>query len=47
MKRKLREALALALPDGTKYFVVYSDVSAKDLGCVLILRYKVIFYVSV
>ncbi|GJY72662.1 putative reverse transcriptase domain-containing protein [Tanacetum coccineum] len=40
------EALALALPDGLKDFVVYCDAFGIGLGCVLMQRGKVIAYAS-
>nr|GEZ88805.1 reverse transcriptase domain-containing protein [Tanacetum cinerariifolium] len=41
-----RSAPILALPKGSKDFVVYCDASHKDLGVVLIQREKVIAYAS-
>ncbi|GJV49236.1 putative reverse transcriptase domain-containing protein [Tanacetum coccineum] len=41
-----RSAPILALPEGSKDFVVYSDASHKGLGVVLIQREKVIAYAS-
>nr|GEV47085.1 putative reverse transcriptase domain-containing protein [Tanacetum cinerariifolium] len=46
LKDKLCNAPVLALPDGTKDFVMYCDASGLGLGCVLILRGKVIAYAS-
>ncbi|GJV92475.1 putative reverse transcriptase domain-containing protein [Tanacetum coccineum] len=46
IKQKLRSALILALPEGSKDFVVYCDASHKGLGDVLIQREKVIAYAS-
>ena len=36
----------LTVPDGLGGLVVYTDVSGKALGCVLMLKRKVIAYVS-
>ena len=46
LKKKLCEALILALPEGTDNMVVYSDASISGLGCVLMQRDKVIAYAS-
>ncbi|GJW10882.1 retrovirus-related pol polyprotein from transposon TNT 1-94 [Tanacetum coccineum] len=46
LKQKLCSAPILALPKGSKYFVVYCDVSHKGLGAVLMQREKEISYVS-
>lgn len=46
LKNKVCEALLLALLDGGKDFVVYSDVSMKDLRRVLMQCGKVITYHS-
>ena len=46
LKHKLCNAPILALPEGTDNFVVYCDASHQGLGCVLILREKVIVYAS-
>ncbi|GJZ21883.1 putative reverse transcriptase domain-containing protein [Tanacetum coccineum] len=46
IKQKLCSALILALPEGSKDFIVYCDASIKGLGIVLIQRKKVIAYVS-
>ncbi|KAI3771735.1 hypothetical protein L6452_02902 [Arctium lappa] len=46
LQRKLCEAQILSLPEGTDDFVVYSDASKMDLGCVLMQRGKVIAYAS-
>ncbi|GJX70780.1 putative reverse transcriptase domain-containing protein [Tanacetum coccineum] len=43
---KLCNAPVLALPDGSKDFMVYCDASGIGLGCVLIQRGKVITYAS-
>nr|GEV99248.1 putative reverse transcriptase domain-containing protein [Tanacetum cinerariifolium] len=45
-KQKLCSAPILALPEGSKYFVVYCDVSHKGLGVLLMQREKVIAYAS-
>ncbi|GJT34839.1 putative reverse transcriptase domain-containing protein [Tanacetum coccineum] len=46
LKRKLCSAPILALPEGTKDFVVYCDASLKGYGAVLMQREKVIAYAS-
>ncbi|GKE43571.1 putative reverse transcriptase domain-containing protein, partial [Tanacetum coccineum] len=46
LKQKLCSAPILALPEGTKDFVVYYDVSLKGYGSVLMQREKVIAYAS-
>ncbi|GJT75535.1 putative reverse transcriptase domain-containing protein [Tanacetum coccineum] len=46
LKQKLCNAPILALPEGTKDFVVYCDVSLKGYGAVLMQREKVIAYAS-
>nr|GEX63254.1 retrovirus-related Pol polyprotein from transposon 17.6 [Tanacetum cinerariifolium] len=46
LKQKLCSALILALPEGSKDFVVYCDASHKGLGAVLMQREKVIAYAS-
>ncbi|GKA20334.1 putative reverse transcriptase domain-containing protein [Tanacetum coccineum] len=46
LKDKLCNAPVLALPDGPKDFVVYCDASGLGLGCVLMLKGKVIAYAS-
>nr|GFA25643.1 putative reverse transcriptase domain-containing protein [Tanacetum cinerariifolium] len=46
MKPKLCSAPILALPERTKYFIVYCDASLKGFGAVLTKREKVIAYVS-
>nr|GFB92395.1 putative reverse transcriptase domain-containing protein [Tanacetum cinerariifolium] len=46
IKQKLCSALILALPEGSKDFVVYCDASIKGLGMVLMQREKVITYGS-
>nr|GFA76353.1 putative reverse transcriptase domain-containing protein [Tanacetum cinerariifolium] len=45
-KRKLCSAPILALPEGSKNFVVYCDASHKGLGAVLMQKEKVIAYAS-
>ncbi|GJV55650.1 putative reverse transcriptase domain-containing protein [Tanacetum coccineum] len=42
----LKQKLILALPEGTKDFVVYCDASLKGYGVVLMQREKVIAYAS-
>ncbi|GKG57293.1 putative reverse transcriptase domain-containing protein, partial [Tanacetum coccineum] len=46
LKQKLCVAPILALPEGSKDFVVYCDASIKGLGAVLMQRMKVIAYTS-
>jgi hypothetical protein len=46
LKKRLTIAPVLALPSGTEGFVVYSDASKKDLGCVLMQYGRVIAYAS-
>ncbi|GJR55008.1 putative reverse transcriptase domain-containing protein [Tanacetum coccineum] len=46
IKQKLCSAPILALPEGSKDFIVYCDASIKGLGAVLMQREKVIAYVS-
>ncbi|GKB60089.1 putative reverse transcriptase domain-containing protein [Tanacetum coccineum] len=46
IKQKLCNAPILALPEGSKDFVVYCDASHKGLGAVLMQREKVIAYAS-
>ncbi|GJU98023.1 putative reverse transcriptase domain-containing protein [Tanacetum coccineum] len=46
LKQKLCSVPILALPEGTKDFVVYYDASLKGYGAVLMQREKVIAYVS-
>ncbi|GJV28905.1 putative reverse transcriptase domain-containing protein, partial [Tanacetum coccineum] len=46
LKQKFCSAPILALPEGTKDFVVYCDASLKGYGAVLIQREKVIAYAS-
>nr|GEX75813.1 putative reverse transcriptase domain-containing protein [Tanacetum cinerariifolium] len=46
IKKKLCSALILALPEGSKDFMVYCDASHKGLGAVLMQREKVIAYAS-
>nr|GEV21333.1 putative reverse transcriptase domain-containing protein [Tanacetum cinerariifolium] len=46
LKQKLCSAPILALPEGSKNFVVYYDASHKGLGAVLIQKEKVIAYAS-
>ncbi|GJZ56974.1 reverse transcriptase domain-containing protein [Tanacetum coccineum] len=44
--KKEKYAPILALPEGSKYFMVYCDASHKGLGAVLMQREKVIAYAS-
>ncbi|GKB92815.1 putative reverse transcriptase domain-containing protein [Tanacetum coccineum] len=44
LKQKLCSAPILALPEGSKDFIVYRDASKKGLGVVLMQREKVISY---
>ncbi|GJU81326.1 putative reverse transcriptase domain-containing protein [Tanacetum coccineum] len=46
LKHKLCSAPILALPEGTRDFVVYCDASHKGLGAVLMQKEKVIAYAS-
>nr|GEX35378.1 putative reverse transcriptase domain-containing protein [Tanacetum cinerariifolium] len=46
LKQKLCSASILSLPEGTKDFMVYSDVSLKGYGAVLMKREKLIAYAS-
>ncbi|GJU99577.1 putative reverse transcriptase domain-containing protein [Tanacetum coccineum] len=46
LKKKLCSAPILALPEGSKDFIVYCDASIKGLGAVLMQREKVIAYAS-
>ncbi|GKE58989.1 putative reverse transcriptase domain-containing protein [Tanacetum coccineum] len=46
LKQKLCSAQILALPEGSKDFIVYCDASIKGLGIVLMQREKVIAYAS-
>ncbi|GJU46407.1 putative reverse transcriptase domain-containing protein [Tanacetum coccineum] len=46
LKDKLCSAPILALPQGTKNFIVYCDASHKGLGAVLMQNEKVIAYAS-
>ncbi|GJX47277.1 putative reverse transcriptase domain-containing protein [Tanacetum coccineum] len=46
LKQKLYSAPILALPEGSKDFIVYCDASIKGLGVVLMQREKVIAYAS-
>ncbi|GJX38873.1 putative reverse transcriptase domain-containing protein [Tanacetum coccineum] len=46
LKQKLCSAPILALPEGSKDFIVYYDASIKGLGDVLMQRKKVIAYAS-
>ncbi|KAL8135311.1 hypothetical protein AgCh_010104 [Apium graveolens] len=46
LKRSLLTALVLALPDGNGDFMIYSDVSRKGLGCMLMQHGKVVAYAS-
>ncbi|GKF53103.1 putative reverse transcriptase domain-containing protein, partial [Tanacetum coccineum] len=46
LKQKLCSAPILALPEGSKDFIIYCDASKKGLGAVLMQREKVISYAS-
>nr|GFD14753.1 putative reverse transcriptase domain-containing protein [Tanacetum cinerariifolium] len=46
IKQKLCSALILALPEGSKGFIIYCDASIKGLGDVLMQRETVIAYAS-
>nr|GEU62699.1 putative reverse transcriptase domain-containing protein [Tanacetum cinerariifolium] len=45
-RKKLCSALILALPEGSKDFIIYCDASIKGLGVVLMQRENVITYAS-
>ena len=46
LKQRLVIASVLTIPSGTGSFVIYSDVSHKGLGCVLMQNGKVVAYAS-
>ena len=46
LKERLTSAPVLALPSGTKGFLVYNDASKRGLGCVLMQHGRVIAYAS-
>ena len=46
LKKRLTIAPVLALPSGTKGFVVYSNASKKGLGCILMQHERLIAYAS-
>ena len=46
LKDRLTSAPVLALPNGKDGFVVYSDASRQDIGCVLMQNDRVIAYAS-
>ncbi|KAL0557021.1 hypothetical protein IC582_005539 [Cucumis melo] len=46
LKQKLVTAPVLTVPDGFGSFVIYSDASKKELGCVLMQQGKVVAYAS-
>ena len=46
MKRRLTTTPVLTLPDDNNDYVIYSDASVKDMGCVLIQNEMVISYLS-
>lgn len=46
LKERLMTALVLAILDGTRRFVMYTDASKNGLGAVLMQDEKVIAYVS-
>jgi hypothetical protein len=46
LKKRLTIAPVLALPSGTKGFVVYNNASKKGLGCILMQHERVIAYAS-
>nr|GEV68943.1 retrotransposon protein, putative, Ty3-gypsy subclass [Tanacetum cinerariifolium] len=46
LKQKLCSVLILALPEGSKNFMVYCDASHKGLGAILMQKEKVIAYAS-
>ena len=46
LKETLVSTLVLKLPEGNEGFVIYSDASAKGLGCVLKQKDQLIAYAS-
>jgi hypothetical protein len=46
LKKQLTSTLVLILPDITKKFKIYCDVSRQGLGCVLMQYGKVVSYTS-
>ncbi|KAA0057119.1 pol protein [Cucumis melo var. makuwa] len=46
LKQKLVTAPVFTVPDGSGSFVIYSDTSKKDLGCVLMQQGNVVAYAS-
>ncbi|KAA0059819.1 pol protein [Cucumis melo var. makuwa] len=46
LKQKLVSARVLTVPDESGSFVIYSDASKKELGCVLMQQGKVVAYAS-
>ncbi|TYK08309.1 putative gag-pol polyprotein [Cucumis melo var. makuwa] len=46
LKKKLVTAAVLKVPDGSGSFVIYSDSSKKEVGCVLMQQGKVVAYAS-
>ncbi|KAL0533872.1 hypothetical protein IC582_028143 [Cucumis melo] len=46
LKQKLVTAPILTVPDGSGSFMIYSDISKKGLGCVLMQQGKVVAYAS-
>ena len=46
LKRRITSALILTLPSSSGGFVIYSDASGSELGCVLMQHGKVVAYAS-
>jgi hypothetical protein len=46
LRKHLTSALVLVLPDLTKKFDIYCDVSSRGLGCVLMQEGQVVCYAS-
>ena len=46
LKDRIISAMVLTLPEGTKVFMIYCDVSRVGLGCVLMQHGKVVAYAS-
>ena len=46
MKKRLTTAPVLMIPDDSRNFVVYSDASQNDMGCMLMQNERVVSYIS-